>query len=196
MSVATTMVLLDVPRSRERSIELVRRRSLVSVVRERLGRGDPSVVDRELYWPIALVRATASGTGRRQWRDQVLGAVDLVSGRIGIVDVDLPPTRELTAAEGDLIPARMSRTVAERLWHEWFRDHTDRRRKPMRPPALSVDQIERVWLPNHLVTAGGRRFLVDPMVGRVEDLRNVPSVEQLLSDQTDPRTEGATTCKA
>lgn len=196
MSVATALVLLDTPRSRERSIEMVRSRSLASAARERLGRGGSVEVDRELYWPIALVYAAARGTGRRQWTDQVLGAVDLVSGRVGIVDIDLPPTRDLTAEDRDLIPARMRRPLAERLWHEWFRDHIDRRRKPMRPPALSVDRIERVWLPNHLVIADGRQYLVDPMVARVDHLRNFPGVEQMLREQIDPRTEGDMTCKA
>lgn len=156
------------------------------------GRLDEQVrIGPQLYWPIALVHATARSTGRRQWIDRVQGAIDLVTGRVGLVDLEIPPSREIGAREVDCIPARVGRSSATALWHEYFRDHVDRQRKPLRPPELSIDRMERVWLPNHVVTTAGRDYLVDAMVGRADDLRNYPVVEQMLGVQSRADSQGA-----
>lgn len=180
----------------ERVEDLVRDRSAVARLRRLAGRPETVRVEHELYWPVALVHATARSTGRRQWVERVQGAVDLVTGRVGLVDLEVPEAREVRADERDCIPARVSRTVAELRWHEFFRDHVDRQHKPLRPPALTVDRIERVWLPNHVVAVGSRRYLVDGMTARVDELSNFPSVEHLVASRTDAQTEGDPTCTA
>lgn len=155
------------------------------------GRPEEKVlIGPQLYWPIALVHATARSTGRRQWIDRVQGAIDLVTGRVGLVDLEMPPSQEIGALQLDCIPARLGRVGAAALWHEYFRDYVDRQRKPLRPPELSIDRIERVWLPNHVVTTAGRHYLVDAMVGRADDLRNYPVVEQMLGTQARADSQG------
>lgn len=181
MSLATTLSVLDVARGRQQSIDLVRSRSTASRLRHRLGRGEPVSVGRELYWPIAVIHASAAGTfWGRPWTDRVLGAVDLVTGRIGLVDLDLPTTERVEAAPEACVAARLGQQRAEAAWHEYFRDYIDRRRKPMRPPTLTVDRIDRLWLPNHVASVGARTYLVDPLVGRVEELSCFPHVQQML----------------
>lgn len=170
--------------------DLVHGRTTVSRLRSMAGRAETVRIEHELYWPVALVHATAQSTGRRRWVERVLGAVDLITGRVGLVDLDMPETREVHVEERDCIPARVPRQVAELRWHEFFRDHVDRRHKPMRPPALTIDRIERVWLPNHVVSVGSRRYLVDGMTARVDELSNFPSVEHLVSSRTDTPTQG------
>lgn len=170
--------------------ELVHDRSINSRLRRMAGRSEVLEVDHELYWPVGLVHATARSAGRRRWVERVQGAVDLITGRVGLVDLDVPDTRELHVDERDCIPSRVPRHVAELRWHEFFRDHVDRKHKPMRPPALTIDRIERVWLPNHVVSVGSRRYLVDGMTARVDELSNFPSVEHLVSSRTDTPTQG------
>lgn len=182
MSLAPTVQVLEVDLDRERTRELVRERSVLTRLRVLLRREQPIEVEHDLYWPIALVHATASGTGRRRWTDRVQGAIDLVSGRTGLVDVELPAAREVAVDPSERIPARLSRQQALEAWHEYFRDHVDRRHKPLRPPALSVDRIERLWLPNHVASSGGRSFLVDPLTARVDELKNFPHVERMLAE--------------
>lgn len=188
MSVVTTIPVLDAELPAERVIQLVRGRSATARVRSLLGTAPQVAVLGELYWPIAVIRASAAGTfWGKPWTDRVLGAIDLVTGRIGLVDVSLPATRETTATDDARIEARLSQQEALAVWHEYFRDYVDRRRKPLRPPALTVDGFERLWLPNHLVSADGHSYLVDPLVGRVDRLRDFPGVARQL------RASGATT---
>lgn len=176
---------------------LLRRRSMASRLRGFLGRApQPVSLDGTVYWPIALVHATAEGRGRRRWVDRVQGAVDLVSGRVGLVDLDLPRPEAATVPEARCIPARVPRGVAELRWHEFFRDHVDRKFKPMTPPAISVDRIQQVWIPSHLAAVGGRRYLVDAMTRRVDELRDFPYVEAVLDDAVITHHEGAVACRA
>lgn len=132
------------------------------------------------YWPIAVIHATARSTGRRQWVERVQGAVDLVSGRIGLIDAELPEVTTVSAPTARLVPARLSRREALRSWHEYFRDWVDRRRKPLSPPELSVDEVERLWLGHQLAASQGREFLVDPVSHRAEELKHFPWAEQAL----------------
>ena len=194
--VASKIVVLGPGLDEERVRELVLERSTGARLRRLLGREDAIHVEHEVYWPIALVHATASSTGRRRWVERVQGAIDLISGRVGLVDLDVPDRREVQADERDCIPARLPRGVAELRWHEFFRDHVDRKHKPMRPPSLSVDRIERVWLPNHVVAVRDRRFLVDAMTARVDELSSFPSVEQMLASRPQTQTQGDPTCRA
>lgn len=199
MSTATSVAVETVGEelTGERLRELLRGRSSLSRLRGLVGATAESVqLERTLYWPVALVHATARGTGRHGWTERCQGAVDLVSGRVGLVDLDLPQTQERPVRSEDCIPARVPRGVAELRWHEFFRDHVDRRRKPLRPPALSVDRIAQVWLPSHLVTAGARPYLVDALTGRVDALADFPYVEDLLAGRDHHPVEGETTCKA
>lgn len=133
-----------------------------------------------LYWPIALVHASAVSTGRRQWTERVHGAIDLVSGRIGLVDVDLPPHDSVEADTDRLVKPRLGKSEALASWHEYFRDYVDRRWKPLRPPALSVDEVAQVWVEYQVVSSQGRLLLADPVTGRADDLKNFPWVEQTL----------------
>lgn len=175
---------------------LVQGRSVLGRVRRLVGRTPEAMrVEAQLYWPIALVHATARSTGRRSWVDRVQGAVDLVTGRVGLVDMVVPEVRDARVDPGDCIPWRLSRSTAELTWHEHFRDHVDRKHKPLRPPSLSVDRIQRVWLPNHVVAVDDRRYLVDPMVARVEPLEHFAGIEALLADRT-PETTRRLPCKA
>lgn len=175
-----TAQVIQVPRSEQAACALVertRRRGL-----GRLRSAQPAQHLGEVYWPLALVWASAAGTGRRQWREGLLGAVDLVTGRPGIVDVALPPLARQHVATGR-IPPRVPRDRALLTWHDFHRDHVDRRRKPFRPPRLTVDRVELAWLPHQLVGCGTSRYLVDTLVRRVDPLEDFPYVrEQVTAD--------------
>lgn len=154
--------------------QAVRRRSARARLRTRLG-GEPDIrCHGPVYWPVAVVHATARSTGRRQWVERVQGAVDLVSGRIGLADAAPAVLPHPDADQRRTVPARLGPDAALTAWHEYFRDHVDRRRKPLRPPALSVDRVERLWLAHQLVTADDRAFLVDPMTSRAEEATSFP----------------------
>lgn len=181
MSVTTAVRVLDTHVDDSQARTLVRRHTLRGRVRDVFG-GRPKVeVLGELYWPIAVVHATARSSGRRQWVERVQGAIDLVSGRIGLVDVELPADREVEVGQERLIAARLGRAEALAAWHEYFRDYVDRRRKPMRPPGLSVDRVERLWVPHRVAVRGDARFLVDPVTSRAERMENFPSVAKMLA---------------
>lgn len=133
------------------------------------------VVERSVYWPIAVLTGTATGTGRREWTHRSQGAIDLVTGRIGLLDRDVTDVRELEDLPEDRVPPRLSRQRAMDRWHELFRDHVDRRFKPLRPPRLSVDGLEALWLEHYLVRVGEHRFLVDSVTGSPRDVRSLPA---------------------
>lgn len=174
MRAPTVLAVVDNGLGPRAATEAVRRRSARARLRALLG-GEPDVRSHgPVYWPIAVVHATARSTGRRQWVERVQGAVDLVSGRIGLVDAELPDLHHPDADERRMVPARLGPDAALATWHEYFRDHVDRRRKPLRPPALSVDRVERLWLAHQLVTADDRAFLVDPMTARAEEATDFP----------------------
>jgi hypothetical protein len=120
------------------------------------------------------VAGTATGTGRRQWTHRSQGAIDLVTGRIGLLDRDITGTREAPDLPEGRVPPRLSRERALRSWHELFRDHVDRRFKPLRPPKLSLDSVESLWLEHYLVRVGEHRFLVDSVTGAPRDVRALP----------------------
>lgn len=190
------VAVLGQPLAEARVRELLRRRSTASRLRAALGREQQVSLDGLVYWPVALVHARAEGQGRGTWVERIQGAVDLVSGRVGLVDLQLEDPRWCTVQDAHRIPPRVPRGVAELRWHEFFRDHVDRRRKPMRPPALSIDRIQEVWLPAHLVTVGGRRYLVDALTARVDELADFPYVEGVLTERAATHPEGADACRA
>jgi hypothetical protein len=186
----TTLQVIDNGLDAAAARRLVLTRSLRARMSSLLG-GEPEVsILGPAYWPIAVVQATARSTGRRRWVDRVHGAVDLVSGRIGLLDADLPGVTTLTASHDRLVPARVSRQEALGSWHEYLRDWVDRRRKPLSPPELTVDRVERLWLGHQHATVQGREFLVDPVSHRAEELKNFPWAAQALHASHE-RTAGA-----
>lgn len=156
------------------------RRSLTARLGTLRGRSGARVVGA-VYWPIAIVHARASSTGRRQWTERTVGAIDLVSGRIGIVDEEVPRRSEVVVDHGTVIPPRLGRDQALADWRDYFRDYVDRRRHPLRPPGLSVERVEPVWVEQQVVEHGGHRFLVDPVTHRADPLEGFPWVEQHLT---------------
>jgi hypothetical protein len=176
----TTVPLLLVDRrlSVEEAVEVVRCRSLTSRLRGRLADHSPAMLVGTAYWPIVIVEATARSTGRRRWTERVRGAVDLVSGRIGLVDEEVPVLEAVRVEEAAVVPPRLGRTLALEAWHEYFRDYVDRRRKPMSPPALAVDSAERLWLEHLILSDCDRQFLVDPVTHRADPLESFPWVIQ------------------
>lgn len=157
----------EAARAAQRAVPKSRWRSLA-------GRLPLPVVERSVYWPIAVVTGTATGTGRRQWTHRSQGAIDLVTGRIGLLDRDVTRLRELPGLPEERVPPRLSRQQALESWHELFRDHVDRRFKPLRPPRLSLDSVEALWLEHYLVRVGEYRFLVDSVTGAPRDVRGLP----------------------
>ena len=170
--------LVDRRLSVEEAAEVVRRRSLTSRLRGRLEDHPPAALEGIAYWPIAIVEATARSTGRRRWTERVRGAVDLVSGRIGLVDEEVRVLDSVYVEQGTVVPARLGRQTALDAWHEYFRDYIDRLRKPMSPPTLSVDSVERLWLEHLILTECDREFLVDPVTHRADPLESFPWVIQ------------------
>lgn len=181
MSSPISIGVLDSGLDDEQLRSIVHRRSLRVRAGHLLGRPERVTVGHSLYWPVAIVHASARSAGRRQWVERVQGAVDLVTGRVGLVDVDLPAAEEVAARPERLITPRLTRAQALGAWHEYFRDYVDRRRKPLRPPTLVADRVDTLWLRNRLVTAGSKRLLVDPLVSRVDDLRNYPYAAQFVA---------------
>lgn len=175
---STSLTLVDRRVGAAEAVAAVERRSLLGRLRGRRPDGRGAEVVDTYYWPIAVVEATAKDTGRRGWTDRTRGAIDLVSGRIGLVDTDLPTT-EVDVEERRLVPARLGPTRALEDWHDYFRDWTDRRRKPLRPPAFSVDRLQRLWLEHPVVALRGSLFLVDPATLRADPLEDFPWLAQL-----------------
>lgn len=99
-----------------------------------------------------------------------------MTGRAGVVDVDLPMTRPREVGKDDRVSACHDDAQVHNLWRDFFRDYIVRRRRPLRPPVLAVDRLEHVWLPYHVVAADDRRFLVDLLMRRVDPLRTFPEV--------------------
>ncbi len=133
-----------------------------------------------VYWPIAVIYARATSTGRRQWIEHTLGAVDLVSGRIGLLDEEPQVERNVCVDPRAVIPPRLARPSVLSAWHDYHRDYIDRRRRSMSPPALAVERVEPVWLEHSVVVQGDRRFLVDPVSHRADPLQHFPWIEQRL----------------
>lgn len=164
-------------------LELVRRRCVRARLRAVLGAPERVRGAGTLYVPVAVMEATATGTGRRRWHDRTRGMVDLLTGRVGLVDRELSPLEPREAPAGDVVPALVSPQQASRLWHEFFRDHIDRRRRPMQPPDLSLDRCERLWLPLHLVHVDGDSVLVDAITRRTDPVSLFPAVARFVRER-------------
>lgn len=169
------------------AVRVVERRSLTARLTAIRGGRDVQMV-ASIYWPIAVIEARASSTGRRRWTEHTTGAIDLISGRIGIVDEEVPRQHDVSVDPETVIPTRLSRADALADWHDYFRDYLDRRRRPLRPPALSVDRIEPLWVEHQLVQQGEQRFLVDPVTRRADPLDHFPSVAQSMKTMKDQPT--------
>lgn len=165
-------------------LELVRRRTLRARLRAALGAPERVRSAGTLYVPVAVMEASATGTGRRRWHDRTRGMVDLLSGRVGLVDRELPPREPREAPAGDVVPALVPPQQASQLWHEFFRDHIDRRRRPMRPPQLVLDRCERLWLPLHLIHVdGGDSLVVDAITRRTDPVSLFPAVARFVRER-------------
>lgn len=161
-------------------LTLLLRRTLGTRLRTALGRTQRARSLGTFYTPVAVIEATATGAGRRPWRDRTLGIVDLLTGRVGLADRSLPPLVERAVPAGAVVPARVPPQQASRLWHEFFRDHIDRRRRPMRPPHLTLDSCERRWLPLQVLDVAGGRVAIDPVTRRADPVTLFPALAQLL----------------
>jgi hypothetical protein len=180
------------------AIAVVDQRTLRARLTARWGGSRPTAEVESLYWPIAIIHARATSTGRRAWIEHTVAAIDLVSGRIGLVDEKVPLEREVEVRPESVIPPRLGRQNALAAWHDYHRDYVDRRRRPMRPPALEVERIEPTWLEHRLVTQGDQRFVVDPVTLRADPLEHFPWVARCLTtaDSRPMTPKGQSTCPA
>ncbi|MGH3665627.1 MAG: hypothetical protein ACRDU8_05985, partial [Egibacteraceae bacterium] len=82
------------------------------------------------------------------------------------------------------VPARWDVHELQAAWRDFFWAYIVRQHRPLRPPQLAIDRFRPVWLPYHVVSAGGRRFLVDLLTRRVDPLKVFPEVVALCSESS------------
>ena len=178
----TSITVAGTPMGQEALDRIVHRRTLVARVRHTLGSADPLRIDTTVYWPIVCVRATADGRWlRKEWSERAYGAVDLVTGRVGLIDADLPPLRTQEVDPAACVEPELDAGGARDKWDAFFRNYVERRRKPLQPPAYTVDTVEPMWLPHHVVSEGSQQLVVDPMTRRAEPLADFPPIHRMLT---------------
>lgn len=164
---------------------LVARRDALAVARGLLRIAPPHPQLRgRAYWPIWLVTGTATfKLPFRQPRDARLeGAVDGMTGRCGVVDVNLPPVESRDCGDVVVIPERLDADAAGARWREFFRNYLWRRFRPAAIPRLEIADIRPCHLPYRVVVDGRGVYLVDELMRRVDPLDQMPEVARFFAD--------------
>jgi hypothetical protein len=180
--------VLACDRDEGRASALVRRRAGGVLARLARGSSQHTRVVRTVYWPLAFFDASASTMTLRgrPWQARVATAADLVTGRLGVVDIDLPDLEPLAVSTADILAARWEPDELEDRWREFFRAYVHRRYRPLRAPELSIDRLRRAWLPYHVVAAGSRTYLVDLLTRRVDRLEDYEEVREVVAGPRHP----------
>ena len=178
----TTLDVLPLDMTPSQQEQVVRTRSILCRLRNRIGASEPIVTNGDIYWPVLFIHATADGRWlRKEWTERVYGAMDLITGRIGLVDAAVPCAEPRAVPESRRLAPAFRPAEALEKWHEFFRDYVERKRKPLQPPVYRVDDHVHAWLPHHVVAAGNTTFLVDPVTRRPEPIDDVPKVREQLA---------------
>lgn len=168
----------------EKVRRLVARRDVLPAARHLLRIAPPRPVPRgHAYWPIALVKtiATIKVPFRRPFDVRVAGAVDTVTGRCGLVDVDLPERADRETSTAVVIGKRLDDTAVRAKWREYFRNHVVRQYRPSRIDRIEVVELEYCHLPYRVVVDGTRVYLVDELMRRVDPVDQLRHVERYFT---------------
>lgn len=179
-----TVSVVDATLDDEKVRRLVARRDVLPAVRHLLRIAPPRPEPRgHAYWPIALVKtmATVKVPFRQPFDVRVAGAVDTVTGRCGLVDVDLPDRVDRDASADIVIEERFDDAEVRARWREYFRNHVVRQYRPSRIDRIEVVELEYCHLPYRVVVDGGRVYLVDELVRRVDPVDQLRHVDTYLT---------------
>ncbi|MQA04562.1 MAG: hypothetical protein GEV07_18225 [Streptosporangiales bacterium] len=166
---------------------LVARRDVLPAVRHLLRIAPPRPVPTgRAYWPIVMIKGEASVKlpFRRIDGIRVAGAVDAVTGRGGLVDVKLPGLEEREVGDEVVIGERYGEDEVRKRWREFFRNYVVRKYRPTEIERLDVVDFQPCYLPYRVVEDGGRRYLVDELMKRVDPLDLLPGgVDSYFEDR-------------
>lgn len=163
----------------QRVSRLVARRDVLPAVRHLLRIAPPRPVPAgRAYWPITLVKGVAAVKlpFRRPDDVRVAGAVDAVTGRCGLVDVELPVLEQRDAGDAVVIGECFDQDAVRTRWREFFRNYVVRKFRPSAIERLDIVEFEPCYLPYRVAVDGSRVYLVDELMHRVDPLDQLPEV--------------------
>lgn len=157
---------------------LVARRDVLPALRQLLRIAPPRPQPRgRAYWPIVLIKGEAAVKlpFRRLDGIRVAGAIDAVTGRCGLVDVKLPAMEHRCIDDDVTIPALLDQAEVHQRWREYFRNYVVRQYRPTEIERLDVVEVQECYLPYRVVLDGGKTYLVDELMKRVDPLDLLPN---------------------
>ena len=155
-----------------------------------LGRGrDPEAI-YPLYYPdyIAYTTVELRRVARSSRTVKFLVGIDAVTGRVGEVNIELPPRERRDVDGSAVIRPDLDRSDAESEWNEWIFPFLDPRYRPIKRPEYTLDRVELVYVPYWLVDYGTleRSFVVSGLTKQVENVEAMKPVkgyyEQALTE--------------
>lgn len=108
-----------------------------------------------------------------------LVGIDAVTGRVGEVDVELPPRKSVDSSS-DAIDAELTLTDAKGEWDDWIFPYIDRRFRPFKRPDFSLDELELVHVPYWLIDYGtlADSYVVSGLTKQVEEVVSLNPIER------------------
>ncbi len=108
-----------------------------------------------------------------------LVGIDAVTGRVGEVDVELPPRKSVDSSS-DAIDAELTPTDAKDEWDDWIFPYIDRRFRPFKRPDFSLDELELVHVPYWLIDYGtlADSYVVSGLTKQVEEVVSLNPIER------------------
>lgn len=155
-----------------------------------LGRGRDHEAIYPLYYPdyIAYTTVELRRVARSSRTVKFLVGIDAVTGRVGEVDIELPPRERRDVDGAAVIRPDLDRSDAESEWSEWIFPFLDRKYRPVKRPEYVLDRVELVYVPYWLVDYGTLEgsFVVSGLTKQVESVEAMKPVkgyyEQTLAE--------------
>lgn len=146
-----------------------------------LGREEEPEAVSLVYYPDYVAYTTVEL--RRYLRDdrtvRFLVGIDAVTGRVGEVDVELPPRETVEVDPDRTIPVELAPAEAESEWRDWILPYVDRRFRPVKRPEFLLDELELVHVPYWLIDYGtlADSYVVSGLTEQIEEVVSLKPVE-------------------
>jgi len=137
-----------------------------------LGRGPGHEAIYPVYCPdyIAYTTVELHRVARSSRTEKFLVGIDAVTGRVGEVNIELPPRERRDVDEAAVIRPTLDRSDAESEWNEWIFPYLDCKCRSVKRPEYALDRVELVHIPYWLVDNGTleESFVVSGLTKQVE----------------------------
>ncbi|WP_129113430.1 hypothetical protein [Halegenticoccus tardaugens] len=135
-----------------------------------------------VYYPdyIAYTTVELHHVTRSTRTVKFLVGIDAVTGRVGEVDIELPPREEQSVKKISVIPPRLDQDEAGAKWREWILPYLDRTYRPIKRPEYTLDRVELIYVPYWLIDYGtlDESFVISGLTRQVEKVEDLQPVKE------------------